>query len=162
MRKVKLRRVETQKKNEKDYASFWNIGSFVGLLFFLGSSILGAYFKIVFLSRASFLGLVVIFIPLIVFQFNLFAGSSDLKLEKSDLKSLWFWMFNIIFFIINAFVFLSVNMIFNIMPEFEIDNLLSNSSIYDSLPYFAGFYAIIIGVGLIYRYKHKPHVMRIA
>jgi hypothetical protein len=160
-----MRKVEVTQSEKKDFTKFWTVVAVFGLLFFVAASVVGANFKINAISQASFMGLVIAIFPLILFQFNLFAGLSDLKLELSDLKSLWFFVFNILFFVIDAFMFSGINLIFLILPGFkEADILISADYFNVTWPYFAAVYAIIIVAGLIYRRVHRirPYKMVIA
>ena len=156
-----FKEIEIQEKNRTDHALVWTLSSLASLLFFLASSILAVSLKIDFLSRISFLGLATMFIPVVVFQYNLFAGLSSLKLELSDLKSVWFWFFNLMFLFVDALIYLSINMVF-VAQGFGTETLLPGASLNDYLVYMVTIYVVIVGAGLIYRHKHKPYVMRIA
>lgn len=150
----------TKKTESKDYTTAWMLVSISGLFFFIFSAMIGAEFKIDFLTNNSFAGWMIMVFPLLVFQFNLFAGLSDLKIDLSDLKNFSFLVLNFLLLVVDTFFFASADLVFKIIPGFNAaDSLMSGDYLNFAWPYALGIYSFIASLGLMYRFAHKARLL---
>lgn len=147
---------QTTNTKQKDYTFAWMLIAITGLLWFIFSAIVGAQFKIDFLSKNAFFGWSLMAFPLLVFQFNLFAGKSDLKIELSDLKTFPFWLISFMLLAVDAFFFAGIDLTFGIIPGFNVaDSLVASGYLKLSWPYISGIFVFILVLALAYRLVNK-------
>lgn len=150
---------QTTNTEKKDYTTAWMLVSITGLLWFIFSAIVGAQFKIDFLINNAFAGWMLIIFPFMVFQFNFFAGLSDLKIEFSDIKTFSFWVFVSMFLVVDSFFFAGADLTFGIIPGFDIvDGLVAGGYLNLAWPYILGIFGFILSLALTYRLVNRTRL----
>lgn len=140
---------------KKDRTMIWVLVSILGLAMFVISAILN-------ISTLSMIGLMITFMPLTVFQFNLFANRVEgLSLELKDLKTFWFCLFNISFFLVDSFLLFSGQVLFTADPSNFFSAIMAGENVSAFWPEFLALYVSINASGLIYRFIHKPKKMTV-
>lgn len=150
--KVTLRIVKKEEpKKIIDWIELWGFIAIAGFLIFVLSMILSD----TFITTISTFGLLMIISPAIIFQFNIFAGVSDLKLEWRDFLRVWFYAFNVIFLAVDSVLFTFFNSFLKFVPVKEGGAMTSAEYWHDSIYWIIGTYVSILVIAFAYRWFRK-------
>lgn len=159
-KKVVLHIAKKEAKKERkniDWVEVWAFIAIAGFLLFVLTAVFSKNFFSTLSISLYFFGLLMIISPVLIFQFNVYAGISDLKLELKDLKSIWFYAFNAIFIAANGVEYTFLNSFLKIVPMSE-DNSISSAEYWsDSFYWILGLYFLTNLTALSYRWFKKVY-----
>jgi hypothetical protein len=155
-KKVTLRIVRKEEpKKLVDWIGIWSFVAIAGFLIFVLTPIISSDFYSPISTSLYFLGLLMIISPVFCFQFNLYAGTSDLKMEWRDLLSVWFYAFNVIFIAANGVLFAFLNIFLRVVPVNESQSIASGEYWGKSIYFILGLYVLINLSAFAYRWLKK-------
>jgi|GEM_PF-4779098 hypothetical protein len=98
------------------------------------------------------IGVILIFIPVLIFHFALTAGLAGPQITWSDFKRIWLWFFQIGFLVGYTLLFFGINRVFNFIPNFEDEYALFTPNYLEVSIYCVSIIYLIVTIsGLVYR-----------